>query len=98
MKGKFFDTMSDWKDKAYETVFAKRIEAENKATLWRVLFIVTVSVLAVLVAAIVTYSVLKTKFDNDIVAKIKARFTREVEDTDFVEAANEDVSVDVVEE
>lgn len=97
MRNKFMNTMTDWKDRAYETVFAKRMEAESKATFWKVMFIVTVSLLGVLVAGIVSYTILKKKFDNDIVAKIKARFTREVEDADFVETANEDVVVDVVE-
>ncbi|MBQ7357453.1 MAG: hypothetical protein IJW65_01825 [Clostridia bacterium] len=97
MKEKFLNTMSDWKDRAYETVFAGRVEAEKKATFWRVMFIVTVSILGVVVAGIVTYSILKKKFDNDIIARLKARFSREVDDLDFVEAASEDVVVDVVE-
>ena len=61
------------------------------------MFIVTVSILGVVVAGIVTYSILKKKFDNDIIARLKARFSREVDDLDFVEAASEDVVVDVVE-
>lgn len=96
MKNVVWEKMVDMKDRAYEKVFAKRIEAEKKARLWRTLFIVTVSILGVIVACAVTYTVLKTKFDNDIIARLKARFSREDDDLDFVEASNDDVSVDVV--
>ena len=97
MRNKFMNTMTDWKDRAYETVFAKRMEAESKATFWKVMFIVTAAILGVVVAAIVSYTILKKKFDNDIIAKIKARFSRGTDDLDFVEEVNEDVVVDVVE-
>ncbi len=97
MKNAVWEKMSDMKDRAYDRVFAKRVEAENKARLWKVLFIVTVSVLGVVVASIAAYTVLKNKFDKDIIARLKARFSREVDDSDFVDATSEDVSVDVVE-
>ena len=97
MKDKFMNTMTDWKDRAYESVFAKRVEAERRATFWKVMFIVTVSILGVVAAGVVTYSIFKNKIDNSLIAKLKARFTKATDDLDFVEEANEDVVVDVVE-
>lgn len=107
MKNMIFDRFTGWKDKAYDAVFAKKIEAEQKATMWKVLFIVTVSVIAVVAAGVATYVVLKKKFDKDIIASLKARFSKKcccdeelaeaVEEIEFVEAADEDVAVEVVE-
>lgn len=97
MKNAMVERMYDMKDRAYEKLFAKRIEQEKKATLWKVLFIVTASLLAVVVAGAVVCTVFKDKIDKGTVARLKARFCRENDDLDFVEEANEDVEVDIVE-
>ena len=108
MKNGFFSRFCGWKDKAYDALFAKKIEAEQKATMWKVLFIVTVSILAVAAAGVTVYYVLKNKFDKDIVAMLKERFSKkcccegnaeealdEALEADVVEA--EDAAVEVVE-
>ncbi len=96
MKNVFMDKMYDIKDRAYETLFAKRIEQEKKATFWKVMFIVTASVLGAVVVGIVAYTILKDKIDKGTIARLKARFCRETDDTDFIEEANDDVIVDIV--
>ena len=97
MRNMFMDTMTDWKDRVYEAVFAKKIEEENKKNFWMTMFIITASVLALVVAGFVAYTVLKEKYNNDIIARLKSHFCRVSDESDFVCEENEEISVEVVE-
>jgi len=82
MKNALMERMTELKDRAYDKIFAKRIELEKKKNFWKVLFIVTASILGAVIVGFVVYTVLKKKFNNDIIARLKARFSREDDDLD----------------
>lgn len=92
MKDVIVEKIDEMRDHAYDALFAEKIELERKKNFWKGLFIVTVCVLGAITIGCVVYAALKKKFSK----RLMARFSKEVDDLDFIDLASEDVSVDVV--
>lgn len=90
------EKIDEMKDHAYDALFAEKLELERKKNFWRALFIVTACILGSIAIGFVVYAVLKKKLNNRLMAGLTSRFSREVDDLDFIDLASEDVSVDVV--
>ncbi len=90
------EKIDEMKDHAYDALFAEKTELERKRNFWRGLFIVTACILGAITIGFIVYTLLKKKFNNRLMANLKAHFSREVDDLDFIDLASDDVSVDMV--
>ena len=96
MKDIIVEKIDEMRDHAYDALFAEKIELERKKNFWKGLFIVTVCILGAVTIGFVVYTALKKKFNNRVMANLRAHFSREVDDLDFIDLAHDDVTVDMV--
>lgn len=96
MKDIIVERIDEMRDHAYNVLFAEKIELERKKNFWKGLFIATVCILGAITIGFVVYTALKNKFNNRVMANLRAHFSREVDDVDFLDLASDNVSVDIV--
>lgn len=92
MNDNIVEKIDEMKEHAYEALLAEKSELERKKNFWRGLFIVAACILGAITIGFVVYTALKKKFNN----RLMARFSREVDDLDFIDLAHDDVTVDMV--
>ena len=96
MKDIIVERIDEMKDHAYNLLFAEKLELQRKKNFWKGLCITALCILGAVTIGFVVYTMLKKKFNNRVMANLKAQFSREVDDVDFIDLACDDVSVDMV--
>ncbi len=96
MKDIIVERIDEMKDHAYNLLFAEKIELQRKKNFWKGLCITALCVLGAVTIGFVVYTALKKKFNNRVMANLRAHFSREVDDIDFLDLASDDVTVDMV--
>ncbi len=96
MKDIIVEKIDEMRDHAYDALFAEKIELQRRKNFWKGLCITALCILGAVTIGFVVYTALKKKFNNRVMANLRAHFSREVDDLDFIDLASDDVTVDMV--
>ena len=96
MNDNIAEKIDEMKNQAYDALFAEKLELQRKKNFWKGLCITALCILGAVTIGFVVYSALKKKFNNRVMANLKAHFSREVDDLDFIDLTTDDVTVDMV--
>ncbi len=96
MKDIIVEKIDEMRDHAYDALFAEKIELQRRKNFWKGLCITVLCIFGAVTIGFVVYTALKKKFNNRVMANLRAHFSREVDDIDFLDLASDDVKVDIV--